>query len=341
MPAAYFRLSLRRFGDTPKRLCEIAEGTGIQPDDPALEAPDHEITLGQQLRQARNLMETGPPDWGLELGSALEAAAHGPLGVATASATSLAEALAVLERFGHVRAPYFRLVCVEADRGIQLQARPQLRVERPVWRSLVESLFMSIQGLIETSLGARMSDGGFQFDYPSPEYAERYADCLHARVSFDADVAAVLIPLDWLALACPFADRGLHRAAIDRLETAERRLQGEPYIVAQVARVLEGDERAPGLPEVASRLHVSERTLVRRLGRAGTSFRDLVDDHRRRRATELLADAGLNIAEVADRLGYKEPANFGRACRRWFGTGPRTLRERLRAEAHKANRSEA
>jgi AraC-like DNA-binding protein len=32
------------------------------------------------------------------------------------------------------------------------------------------------------------------------------------------------------------------------------------------------------------------------------------------------------VTEVGYRLGYTEPANFGRACRRWFGSGPRAYR---------------
>ena len=80
-------------------------------------------------------------------------------------------------------------------------------------------------------------------------------------------------------------------------------------------------------------MNLSRRTLVRRLGRCGSSFRELVDDHRRRRAGELLADPNLTVMEVAYRLGYTEPANFGRACRRWFGSGPRAYRDRL-ASSH-------
>jgi len=80
---------------------------------------------------------------------------------------------------------------------------------------------------------------------------------------------------------------------------------------------------------VAKQLHLSRRTLVRRLGRCGASFRELVDGHRERRARELLSDPNPGLTEVGYRLGYTEPANFGRSCRRWFGSGRRTTRARL------------
>jgi AraC-like DNA-binding protein len=71
---------------------------------------------------------------------------------------------------------------------------------------------------------------------------------------------------------------------------------------------------------------MSPRTLVRRLGRRNTSYRKLLDAHRRARATELLSQVQLTVAEIADRLGYDEPTNFARACRRWFGVSPRSYR---------------
>ena len=36
----------------------------------------------------------------------------------------------------------------------------------------------------------------------------------------------------------------------------------------------------------------------------------------------------LSVAEVAYVLGYEDPANFGRACRRWFGVSPGKWRAR-------------
>ena len=77
---------------------------------------------------------------------------------------------------------------------------------------------------------------------------------------------------------------------------------------------------------MAATLRVSSRTLVRRLGDRSTSYRTLLDAHRRRRAVELLAQERLTVAEIAERLGYEAPTNFGRACRRWFGMSPRSFR---------------
>ena len=43
----------------------------------------------------------------------------------------------------------------------------------------------------------------------------------------------------------------------------------------------------------------------------------------------LLGNPDFGIAEVSHRLGYEDPANFGRACRRWFGMAAGQYRRRL------------
>ena len=83
-----------------------------------------------------------------------------------------------------------------------------------------------------------------------------------------------------------------------------------------------------GLADVAQRLGVSRRTLARRLQESGTSFQEIREAHLKRRAQALLQEGVLTVAEVAQRIGYEDPANFGRAFRRWFRASPRSVRAR-------------
>lgn len=75
-------------------------------------------------------------------------------------------------------------------------------------------------------------------------------------------------------------------------------------------------------------MHVSTRTLKRRLAVAGTTFSDLLDDLRRERALLLVDDRALTLDQIAYRLGYSDVANFTRAFRRWTGATPAALRKR-------------
>ena len=77
---------------------------------------------------------------------------------------------------------------------------------------------------------------------------------------------------------------------------------------------------------VAATLCMSERTLQRRLTEEGTSFIELVDDTRRELAQRYFVNGAYSPTEMSFALGFSDPSNFYRACKRWFGRTPNTLR---------------
>ncbi|MCW5890761.1 MAG: helix-turn-helix domain-containing protein [bacterium] len=145
-------------------------------------------------------------------------------------------------------------------------------------------------------------------------------------------VSALVIPAVWLAQPSPFADAAVYQVAVRTLEAQAERLTGHRYTPALVEELMTyGGQGGRSLEEVARRLAVSSRTLIRRLREAGTTYRALRDVRRRQRALALLSDTALTAAEVAYRLGYEDASNFGKACHRWFGCSPGALRARTRA----------
>jgi len=95
-----------------------------------------------------------------------------------------------------------------------------------------------------------------------------------------------------------------------------------------VGRVLGLLASERSLPAVAKELHVSARTLKRKLAERGTTFSALRDDVLRQRALLLLDNRELSIGEVADRLGYREPPSFTRAFKKWTGKSPQEYRQK-------------
>lgn len=86
--------------------------------------------------------------------------------------------------------------------------------------------------------------------------------------------------------------------------------------------------RAMGLQEAARELHLSPRTLHRRLADEGASFRAIKDALRRDLALTRLAKPGGSVARVATELGYSEPSAFFRAFQGWTGEAPSAWRRR-------------
>ena len=77
---------------------------------------------------------------------------------------------------------------------------------------------------------------------------------------------------------------------------------------------------------VAERLHISPRTLQRKLADEGTSYKQLLEEIRRALADRYITDARLSLTEISFLLGFAEQSVFSRAFRRWFGMSPSEAR---------------
>ena len=91
--------------------------------------------------------------------------------------------------------------------------------------------------------------------------------------------------------------------------------------------ILEALPEDPSADEVAQGLHLSTRTLQRKLAEAGVSFSEVSDDIRSELAKEYLSSRDVRISEVAFLLGFGEQSSFNRAFRRWTGVAPGRWRE--------------
>ena len=85
----------------------------------------------------------------------------------------------------------------------------------------------------------------------------------------------------------------------------------------------------PKRETVAQTLHLSQRTLQRRLQEEGTSFQALLDVTRRELAEQYLAQPNMTLLEIAYLSGFADPSNFFRAFRRWFDETPGEYRARM------------
>jgi AraC family transcriptional regulator, regulatory protein of adaptative response / methylphosphotriester-DNA alkyltransferase methyltransferase len=82
-----------------------------------------------------------------------------------------------------------------------------------------------------------------------------------------------------------------------------------------------------GLDAVAHRVASSRRQLQRAYAEIGqTTFREHLTKVRMERAAELLATRRLTVREVAQRVGYRQPAQFAKAFRRHQGLAPSAFR---------------
>jgi AraC family transcriptional regulator of adaptative response / methylphosphotriester-DNA alkyltransferase methyltransferase len=84
------------------------------------------------------------------------------------------------------------------------------------------------------------------------------------------------------------------------------------------------------LGAIARRLYTSPRQLQRAFAEAGhTGFRAYLCKVRMERADELLRDGSLRVRDVAEAVGYRQPAQFAKAFQRHHGRPPSAVRPRV------------
>jgi len=93
-----------------------------------------------------------------------------------------------------------------------------------------------------------------------------------------------------------------------------------------------GAQVAPGLEWAASRLHLSSRSLQRKLALENTTFSSVLEQVRHTLALEWMRRPDIQIGAMAEKLGYADHATFCNAFKRWAGVPP--SRYRISSTAH-------
>ena len=318
MTMGYFRLILRGFGDGETERAALLEGTGVGEED--LRNPAADISVFQQIRQIENASALCGPGWAISRPKLWDVPAHGALGVAVVSAPTLADSLSVFERYGHVRSPWFKVSVRPRGREVLMEVKITAPVETEQWRPMMEIAFLAIKAMLDTALGRTSDEMIFHFACAKPDYADRLSTALGSAVTFQARTNCIALPSDWRSVVPAHVDPPLYAHAVAELEDVRARLEAPTNLRAQVERLLRTMPVGRlDSPSVARALGVSRRTLARRLAETDTSFRTLLDDEIKARASRLLSSQTLSRPEMAEQLGYRDPTSFSRACRRWFG----------------------
>jgi AraC-like DNA-binding protein len=269
-----------------------------------------------------------------ELGLRSQVTKHGFVGFGLISCANLREAIEFSERYFRARVPAFtNAMTVQGDEVvIELRETVPLGPYRAFVMDLVVvelcSLFAKVMGLDPASAGWASR---IHVPHTEPQAYARYRDRL-PPFTFNQRAVEIHFPARMLDEPIATADPVSVQLAIERCEQEMSRQAAASGTRGQVVERLrcEGG-RYPELAEVAEQLHVSERTLKRRLQAEGCSFQSLLDEVRQRDAERLLANPQLAIKQVADAVGYADPANFARAFGKWTGLSPKAWRDRLAA----------
>jgi len=263
---------------------------------------------------------------GLELGCRLGINTMGVVGQALMSCKNLEQSLEVMFT-------YLRIVAPSARLGFRKEAgHCILSYEVPEHSSIsphffTEAFAASIQVSTRFLLNGPIPEAEQHFDFPATDHGLVFADIFSVPVHYNSKESAIYFPREALTLPISTASPAAAEIYRSQCELQLRELgMNARYVDKITARLQNYSEQFPGAAEMAAILNTSERSLRRHLSSEKSSYQKLLDDVRTKLACNFLKDTDLSIAEIGNKVGIEDIANFRRTFRRWTGLTPREWR---------------
>lgn len=298
-------------------------------DRESLEDPDARIPGSTVMAIWNALRErTGDPALQLAAPATLPFGAYRVIDYLVAASATVGEGI---RRF----AGFFGLIADAVELGIERDDEGHwldlaMADGGPVPPVYVDYVFAALVSRIRMRIRPDLRVCRVELRQSEPPASAQYGKLFRAPVHFAAAADRVGFSHEQWEAPTDSPDAALARVLEEHARILARRIpQARSGFRAEVQKTIasippEGGSAA----EVARALHISVRTLQRRLVANGTTFRELSNTVRGQLAEGYLADRKVSIAEVAFMLGFSDQSSFNRAFRRWTGESPGRWRRR-------------
>lgn len=193
---------------------------------------------------------------------------------------------------------------------------------------LAEIHLMSMHRYSSWLIAENITPNEIFFSYPTPPQVKEYSFLFPGKHVFDAP-----------RMGFSFSKKYLERENVQHVGTLKTFMKRCPVdlflrpvtdfsLTTEVQALLRANvqEGFPTAKETAAYLHLTPRTLIRKLKEEGATFQQIKDLVRRDSAVYFLTTQTFPISEIAEKVGFSDPAVFARAFKSWTGVSPREYR---------------
>ncbi|MCK0096988.1 AraC family transcriptional regulator [Yoonia sp. F2084L] len=242
-------------------------------------------------------------------------------------ATSLPSALYRFSTFWNLLLDEYQFDLMETDAALVLRLKPQGDVAVQRFGHML--ILKLAHGLISWLARHEVPIKGVAFAFPRPAFGEDYAVIFPTLVQFDSPETSIAFDPGALGIvearSTADLDLFLENAPRDWIFTSSREHTQSLRVRKHLSQA--GWDRA-NLTRTAKAMHMTPRTLIRRLEADGTSFQAIKDALRRDIAIRDLQAGRKSVEAIAHDVGFSSAANFHRAFQRWTGNTPSSYRRK-------------
>lgn len=308
-------------GDRSVSAGTVLAGTGLEPGD--LEDPDLEIDVAMEFRAVANILTAigDEPGFGLLAGFSVRLPMLGSLGLAMTSSSTVREMVELWVRYADLSFAYTRFTIADAGNVVRVTLDAHT-VPPPLRRFAIERDLAAVRTIQRDLLTWDILVHRLELTFSYAPVYEAVGALLGVHdIVYDRPGAVLTLDAAELRRPMPHANPTLRKQYEQLCEDIVARRRARTGLSGQVRGLLARHGRAADQSTVADELHMSVRTLRRRLAEENTTFRELACETTGILAQELLA-AGFTVNSVANRLGYTSTSAFATAFREWNGQTP-------------------
>ena len=268
------------------------------------------------------------PCFGIKMSHYWHPSFMGALGYAWLVSTSLRTAFNRAERFVHVVSEGLNIYLSESDRRFKVTIEtPDETISYPQQHDVVMAVLMRIARI---NFGDELRAVEITFRHTTPDCHQVFADFFQSPLVYDASEYSMTFATDDIDRKLPTANKELalmHDEVLMKylvkIKKGDLVQQIQSLIIDQLPSGKITDQM------IAKELHLSERTLQRKLRDKGTSFRQVLESVRKMVAMQYIRNSGTSMTEIAFLLGFSEQSAFSRAFKKWTGKSPVQYRESI------------
>ena len=257
----------------------------------------------------------------------------GALGHAWLASSTLRTGLERLQRYSRILGERAHLQLTDTRDGLRFAYDHRRR--DPVLRAIGADFALSlVMDMCRMNYGATLRPMEVRLSRVRVGDTEPYRHFYGCPIHFETNEDSFLLSRRVADEPLPTANRQL-AGTLDSILTSQLAALDRDNIPARCKSSLLEEITSGEVSEeyIARRLHMSRRTLQRKLAESNTTYQKLVDDTRRDLALRYMEDPRNSITDVTFLLGFSGQSAFTRAFNRWTGMSPTAYREQKRAPA--------
>lgn len=272
--------------------------------------------------------EIDDPCFGLKLGKFWHPSYMHALGYAWLASSTLRSALGRLVRYIHVVNQGVEITLSETDQLVTVSWISPSPTGADYWRA--DGALSIIMRMCRANYGDNLDPVEVSLRHGKPTCAGDFFSYFRCPVSFDGEFDGLVLTRESVEKNLPGANPLMSQLNDNEMIKYLAKLNADDIIQRTKAEIIKQlpDGRASD-NIIADSLHMSSRTLQRKLNENGTTFKKLLTDVRKELAMKYIQNRQITLTELSFQLGFSEVSAFSRAFKQWTGNAPRYYRQSL------------